>query len=330
MKKVSVIIPIYNVEDYLPKCLDSIINQTYKNLEIILINDGSPDNCGVICDEYAKCDDRIIVVHQENQGVSVARNTGLDICSGDYIVFCDPDDYVELDMYEKLVSLAQINNVDVVVCARNDVEDNEILPVDILDKYCGLQNRQEAIENIFTTHFSVGPCNKLFKKSLLITKDSISLYFPIGVKVGEDALFIAKLFTRAENFFFTNTQLYNYVTRKTSATNTRFQNVHAMKSIIWCMEECANIVEPYVSREYINEMKATNHARCHSLFCKMIMISDDEAMDALPYLKKDKIEFIKSNTFPVIKKLKLIVRTAMLKNKLTRPICKVYLKQKHS
>ncbi|HJA50079.1 MAG TPA: glycosyltransferase, partial [Candidatus Fusicatenibacter intestinipullorum] len=95
--KISVIIPVYNVEKYLKRCLDSVINQTYKNLEIILIDDGSTDNSGKICDEYAQKDERIIVIHKENGGVSSARNKGLDICIGDYISFIDSDDWINLE-----------------------------------------------------------------------------------------------------------------------------------------------------------------------------------------------------------------------------------------
>ena len=104
MSKISVIVPVYNVEQYLPQCLDSIINQTYKNLEIICVDDGSPDNSGKILDEYAKKDKRIKVIHQENQGVSVARNTGLDNATGKYIGFVDPDDWIEADYYETLTA----------------------------------------------------------------------------------------------------------------------------------------------------------------------------------------------------------------------------------
>ena len=100
-EKISVIVPIYNVEDYLHRCVDSIINQTYTNLEIILVDDGSPDNCLKICDEYAKKDSRIKVVHKKNGGLSDARNAGLEIATGEYIGFVDSDDYISLYFYEK-------------------------------------------------------------------------------------------------------------------------------------------------------------------------------------------------------------------------------------
>ena len=97
---ISIIVPVYNVENFLPKCIESLIRQTYKDIEIILIDDGSPDRCGFICDEYAINDKRIRVIHQTNSGVSAPRNAGLAVAKGEYIGFCDPDDFCAVDMYE--------------------------------------------------------------------------------------------------------------------------------------------------------------------------------------------------------------------------------------
>lgn len=114
---ISIIVPIYNVEKYLPTCLDSILAQTYTNLEIILVDDGSPDDSGAICDEYASRDSRFVVVHQKNGGVSVARNTGLDHATGDYIGFVDPDDWIEPNMYETMMSSIQKEGHDGAACS---------------------------------------------------------------------------------------------------------------------------------------------------------------------------------------------------------------------
>lgn len=113
---ISVIIPVYNVEKYLHRCLDSVIEQTYKNLEVILIDDGSTDHSGEICDDYAAKDVRIHVIHQENQGVSAARNKGLDTAKGEYIAFVDSDDYILPEMYAKMLECIIENNVDFCVC----------------------------------------------------------------------------------------------------------------------------------------------------------------------------------------------------------------------
>ena len=113
--KISVIIPVYNVEPYLRQCLDSVVNQTYKNLEIIIIDDGSPDNCGAICDEYAAKDKRIQVIHKENCGLSAARNDGLARATGEWIAFVDSDDWCELDLYEKAIACAEKTDPDIVL-----------------------------------------------------------------------------------------------------------------------------------------------------------------------------------------------------------------------
>lgn len=115
MAKVSIIVPVYNVEKYLRKCLDSLINQTLKEIEIICVNDGSKDNSPKILEEYAKKDNRIIVINQENAGLSVARNSGIDIAKGEYIGFVDSDDWVDLDFFEKLYYSATSNDTDIAV-----------------------------------------------------------------------------------------------------------------------------------------------------------------------------------------------------------------------
>ena len=121
----SVIVPIYNVEDYLNRCVDSIINQTYKNLEIILVDDGSPDNCPQMCDDYAKKDSRIRVVHKENGGLSDARNAGMKVATGEYVSFIDSDDYISLDFYETLFQTMVDNDSDIVECSVVKFYENE-------------------------------------------------------------------------------------------------------------------------------------------------------------------------------------------------------------
>ena len=116
-KMISVVVPIYNVSKYLPKCIESILHSTYKNLEVILVDDGSTDECPTICDDYAKKDSRIKVIHKKNGGLSDARNKGLDIATGEYISFIDSDDYIDADLYESVIKEFD-ENIDVVVFGR--------------------------------------------------------------------------------------------------------------------------------------------------------------------------------------------------------------------
>ena len=127
LELISVIIPVYNVEKYIRECLDSIVNQTYKNLQIILVDDGSTDNSGKICDEFAKKDSRITVVHQENQGAGAAKNTGLELIEGEYFSIIDSDDYIDLSMYEKMVSLMKQYDSVFVQCLFKQVYVNKII-----------------------------------------------------------------------------------------------------------------------------------------------------------------------------------------------------------
>lgn len=121
---ISVVVPIYNVENYIKKCVDSILSQTYKNLEIILVDDGSPDNCPQICDEYAQKDSRIKVIHKENGGVSSARNIGMENARGKWIAFIDADDWIEEKYFEKMLDRVKTNDADIVLCGYNRVMPN--------------------------------------------------------------------------------------------------------------------------------------------------------------------------------------------------------------
>jgi glycosyltransferase involved in cell wall biosynthesis len=126
MCKVSVIVPVYRVEKYIHRCVDSILAQSFGDFELILVDDGSPDNCGSICDEYAEKDTRIVVIHQKNAGVSAARNAGLDIASGEYITFCDSDDYWGTNRLQNMVDAAQLENADVIVTDYTAIDSNGI------------------------------------------------------------------------------------------------------------------------------------------------------------------------------------------------------------
>ncbi|MBR1540013.1 MAG: glycosyltransferase [Clostridia bacterium] len=126
---ISIIVPVYKVEKYLDKCINSIVSQTYKNLEVILVDDGSPDSCGKMCDEWTQKDTRIKVIHKENGGLSDARNFGLDCAKGKYIQFVDSDDYIEKDMIEFLYKNLKENNADISICSNYMVDEENVINV---------------------------------------------------------------------------------------------------------------------------------------------------------------------------------------------------------
>lgn len=207
MDLLSVIVPVYKVEPYLRRCLDSIINQTYKNLEIILIDDGSPDNCGEICDEYALIDNRIKVIHKENGGVSSARNVGLESARGSFIAFVDSDDYLDYEMYETLIKIAKEEQSDIVECGYRWIKPEGIRDIDNtrnIDIYTNL----EALETLYfgdqiSGGLSIVVWNKIYNSRLLQ-----DIRFENGLS--EDVLFTPQAYHMANKVVKYNFNLYNF------------------------------------------------------------------------------------------------------------------------
>ena len=210
---ISIIIPVYKVEKYLEKCIESVLKQTYTNLQIILVDDGSPDNCGKICDEYAKKDARIEVIHKANGGLSDARNVGISIAKGKYIGFVDSDDYIKTDMYEKLINLIKKYNADISVCNLYDVIDGKEY---IRNKENGIQeyNRIEILKEILLDkNIQSYAWNKLYKKELF---DEIK--YPIGKKY-EDIGTTFYVFEKCNKIVVTSEPKYYYLKRADSLVN---------------------------------------------------------------------------------------------------------------
>lgn len=210
---ISIIVPVYNVENYLNQCVDSLINQTYKNLEIILINDGTLDKSGQICDDYKLIDSRIIVIHQENKGLSGARNSGLEIATGDYIGFVDSDDWVELDMFKTLVNFALKHELEVVECDIKTSMNNTTIDKNSLK--LKVETTYQALNRIIkTTRFSV--CTKLFKKSLIGNSK-----FHLG-KTSEDLRFTIDLIPKVSKIGYYGFPFYNYRYNPESITKSTY------------------------------------------------------------------------------------------------------------
>lgn len=210
---ISVIVPVYKVEKYLEKCIESVLKQTYTNLQIILVDDGSPDNCGKICDEYAKKDSRIEVIHKANGGLSDARNVGISKAKGRYIGFVDSDDYIKEDMYEILLNLIKKYDADVSICNLYDVIDgNEC----IRNKDNGIHeySRIDILKEILLDkNIQSYAWNKLYKKELF---DEIK--YPIGKKY-EDIGTTFYLFEKCNKIVVTSEPEYYYLKRADSLVN---------------------------------------------------------------------------------------------------------------
>lgn len=219
---ISVIIPVYNPGKHLIKCLDSIIGQTHRNLQIILIDDGSSDGSGDVCDEYAAKDSRVICYHQKNSGVSAARNKGLELASGDYYHFPDSDDYIELDSYEYLLDLAIEHGCDMVsfeyFVTYLDHENRHLQS----DDYYGMVGTKDAHRLIITgVPFA---CNKLYAKKLIVGENGQpALRFREDIYRGEDSLFAHQAVDRAEKVWFDKRPLYHYVQSEESAVRGKFR-----------------------------------------------------------------------------------------------------------
>lgn len=215
---ISIIVPIYNVEKYLSRCIESILNQTYKNIELILVDDGSPDNSSQICDHYANIDDRVCVIHQRNAGVSAARNAGLKIAMGQYIGFVDPDDWVAPEMYDGMIAEIENGDTDLVICGYNyyDEEGN----VDTKRLYEIRENECLSQKDVMSRFFDMPPTvrhgvwNKLFKRSLLE-----GILFVEGLHSSEDVMFLNEYILKIQNAVMVHQPYYKNTVRQGSATH---------------------------------------------------------------------------------------------------------------
>ena len=232
-KKISVIVPIYKVEQYLDQCIESVVKQTYRNLEIILVDDGSPDNCPAMCDEWAKKDKRIKVIHKENGGLSDARNAGLDIATGEFIGFVDSDDYIHSEMYEKMHTALVKESADLCICSCQKVNEvgekiNDDSPVkdEVL-------TREQCFSKLFLNNgwYYVTAPMKLYKRELFM-----SLRFIKG-KIHEDEFLIHHLFGTCDRVVTISDKLYMYRKRIDSITHSLTARNY-MYLIDVCLDRC--------------------------------------------------------------------------------------------
>lgn len=292
MPDVSIIVPVYNAENYLHKCIRSLLNQNFSDFEIILVNDGSKDNSGQICDEYAKSDSRIKVIHKENGGVSSARNSGLDEASGKYIMFCDSDDFVKEEFCAPLLGLAKGDENCLVLAGITEINDKNFTTDDLCYKFAQgekitLTNQQFCdlyIELNLKSQFLLMnmPYNKLFSRSII---EKHNLRFDTDINYNEDFIFNLMYLDKVPTVKIYNKSIYNYY-------------VDAPGSL--CKKYVENIIDIYHIKEDVLKNviinKATNQHDANIVWCTFVFNDTNRAINntfspANSATKKEKIKY---------------------------------------
>ncbi len=297
---ISVIVPIYNVEDYLDKCINSILNQTYKNLEIILVDDGSPDNCPKMCDEYAKKDNRIKVIHKKNGGLSDARNKGIEIANGEYITFVDSDDYLSNDCIELLYINIVKYDSDISIGGHQVVYDNG----KIINKYSNTEyvsTPKEVLDKIlYSDGIDLSAWAKLYKRNLFN-----NIKYPVG-RIYEDAATTYKLVDISDKISIISKPIYYYIIRNDSISNNSFTE-KKMDLIVSTKE-----MTDYVRQKYPELSRGCDRRLMYSYLSTLTQLAKSKQVDnniklqLVSFIKKNRKLIMKDNRAPFRDKLGII------------------------
>lgn len=266
MPKVSIIIPVYKVETTIHKCLDSFLAQTLKEWEIVLVDDGSPDRSGQICDEYATKDSRFRIIHQQNAGVSAARQTALEAVTGEYVIHADPDDWGEPKMLEDLYKKAEADDADMVICDMyKDFGDKCLYYKQVIAD----TNPQSILNDIFKGNVHGSCCNKLIKHSCI---EKYGAKFPKGVNYCEDVSFLVQLLKHNIKVTYLNKAYYHYVQNQDSITNA--YTMETLKThqryVQFLSEQLPEDSLPVVtSKEFVKKLAYRSAVLCNSDFDKL-------------------------------------------------------------
>lgn len=244
---VSIIVPVYNVEQYVQKCIESLLNQTYMNIEIIIIDDGTPDNSGKICDILAANQSRIQVIHKENEGVSIARNIGIEKAKGKYMCFVDSDDYVEADYIETLVNGIRESNAQLAVCGykRECGQGRNRSSFRYIEKVLR-QEKDEFYRKLSVDLEACFPWNKLFLTNII--KDN-NIRFPVSIHPGEDLVFCISYIKYVENAIFLNSDSYIYVDSMNSVMK-RIEGKSKFDNYYLQLQEMKNLLRGAGNQQY--------------------------------------------------------------------------------
>lgn len=318
--KLSIIVPIYNVEAYLPRCIDSILAQTFLDYELILVDDGSPDNCGSICDEYAQCDNRIKVIHKKNGGLADARNAGLTMARGQYIGFVDGDDSIAPQMYERMLEVAQSQRAQMVSCG--------ILKLDPSGNILGrwpeqthdwVYKRDTFIDNLYPqvrTEFTPSVCNKVFHRDLFR-----SVRFPLG-KIYEDSFIQLRLLDGCDTVAVCHEHFYHYYyLRQDSIMNSPY-SARCMDAIDFALDNYRFYEEKGVTSQQDYTLAIYANSYMQSYF-QVSMYHRELRPQLSPYTQQFKALLPQIMKNPQICRLKrLVIRILFFHKRLAYKICK--------
>lgn len=284
---ISVILPIYNVEKYLEKCLKSVINQTYKNLEIILVDDGSKDNSPQICDEYAVKDKRIVVIHKSNGGLSDARNAGIEIAKGKYMTLIDSDDYVEKDYVQFLYQLIKENNAEMSICSHTVLYTNGTRIEKETGEHLVLDPKTTLEKILYDEGIDLSAWAKMYKKELF---DNVK--YPKG-RIFEDAATTYLLIDECKKIVLGSESKYYYIIRDNSITTKGF-SPKKMQLIDSTQEMC-----DYVKNKYPDLEKAADRRLMYAYLATLSQLAN--CKDKYPEEQKKLMEYIKQNRKKALK-----------------------------
>ena len=316
---ISIIIPVYNVEKYLDRCIKSVINQTYKNIEIILIDDGSTDKSLDICYNYLEQDNRIKVFHKENGGLSSARNYGINSSNGKYLTFIDSDDDIEKDYIEYLYNLIKKYGTKMSICSYSVIKNNITNFGLNLDEK--LLSTEECLDNLLCENgFTVSACAKMYDKNLFK-----NIKYPLN-KLCEDNGTTYKLIMQCKNIAYGNESKYNYYINDNSITTSNF-NLRKMDLI-----ELVDVMCDDIMKEYPNLIYSVEKKKINSRFSILRQILESQNNNEYNYIQKEIIKFLKNKKKEIFenpkcdKKDKVAIILLLINKNLFKLGWKIYLK----
>ena len=298
---ITVVVPVYKVEKYIDRCVNSIIDQTYKNLEIILVDDGSPDKCGKICDDYAKKDDRIVVIHKENGGLSDARNAGIHAANGKYITFIDSDDYIKNDYVEFLYNLIIENDVMISICSHTVIYDTGLKIEKETGEFSVLDTKTAIKRILYDDNIDISAWAKMYDIKLF---DDIE--YPKG-RLFEDSAVTCRILSKCEKVAIGSKSKYFYMIRSDSITNAKFNK--KKMDLITSTEEMGQ----YILEKYPDLQDAVNRRVMYAYLSTLSQLANSnekhlkEQNEMMDYIKENRRKVLKDKNIPKRDRLALEV-----------------------